>query len=67
MHNRFAPVLDVMPGAGSAAVLPLTSGTAHVGALVVGFTGTRSFSPDDQEYLAALAGVAVLALAPGPR
>jgi GAF domain-containing protein len=67
MHNRFAPVLDVMPAAGSAAVLPLTSGTAHVGALVVGFTGTRSFSPDDQEYLAALAGVAVLALERGRR
>jgi GAF domain-containing protein len=67
MQDRFATVLDVMPAAGSAAVLPLTAGMEHVGALVVGFTGTRTFSPDDQEYLAALAGVSVLALAAGRR
>jgi GAF domain-containing protein len=67
MQDRFGAVLDVMPVAASAAVLPLTAGIEQVGALVVGFTGTRSFSADDQEYLAALAGVAILALAPGRR
>jgi GAF domain-containing protein len=67
VHDRFAPALDVMPDAGSVAVLPLTAGAERVGALVIGFAGTRGFSPDDQEYLAALAGLSVLALERGRR
>jgi GAF domain-containing protein len=67
VEDCFAPALDVMPSACSVAVLPLTAGEARVGALVVGFAGTRAFSVDDQEYLAALAGVAGLALARGRR
>ncbi|HWM12601.1 MAG TPA: GAF domain-containing protein [Solirubrobacteraceae bacterium] len=62
LRARADVVLDVMPGAGSAALLPLTAGDRHVGVLGVGFTGQRPFSSDDREYLAALAGISVLAL-----
>jgi GAF domain-containing protein len=57
-------ILDVMPDAASVALVPLTAGERPVGVLGVGFTGERPFTEDDREYLAALAGVSALALAP---
>jgi GAF domain-containing protein len=48
---------------GSVALLPLAAGDERLGALGIGFAEEREFSPDDREYLAALAGLAGLALA----
>ena len=58
MRDRF-DVLD----AGAAAVLPLTTGEHHVGALAMCFADERSFSADDRAYLEAVGGISGLALA----
>ncbi len=58
VRDRF-DVLD----AGAVAVLPLTTGEHHVGALAMCFADERSFSADDRAYLEAVGGISGLALA----
>ena len=67
VRDRFETLLEVVPDAGSVAVLPLTAGDHHLGAMGVCFADERPFSLDDREYLAALGGVSGLALARAPR
>jgi GAF domain-containing protein len=62
IHKRLAPLLDVVPDAGSVALLPLAAGERLLGALGVCFPDERELSGDDGDYLAALAGVTSLAL-----
>jgi GAF domain-containing protein len=57
VRSRF----DVL--AGAAAVLPLAAAERPVGALIVSFAHEREFSDGDRAYLAAVGGVAGLALA----
>ena len=63
VRDRFDVLFDDEPDAGGAAVLPLTAGTHHVGALAISFAGGREFSTDDRAYLTAVGGIAGLALA----
>ena len=58
VRDGFAPVRATAPDAGSVALLPLTDGV-----LGVCFTDEQALSPEDREYLTALAGISGLALA----
>jgi hypothetical protein len=62
VRSRFDALSEVMPDAGSVAVLPLTAG-----ALAMCFADERAFSSEDREFLAAVGGVSELALARGPQ
>ena len=66
VRDRFGVILEVIPEAGSVAVLPLTAGDQHLGALGVCFASERAFNTDEREYLSALGSVSALALARGP-
>jgi GAF domain-containing protein len=67
VRDRFDALLEVMPEVGAVAVLPLSAGEHHVGALAMSFADERPFSADDRAYLAAVGGVSGLALARGQR
>lgn len=63
VRERVAPVLDVVPDVGSMAWLALEAGDRRLGALGACFADERPLSPEDEEYLAAVAGVVSLSLA----
>jgi GAF domain-containing protein len=63
VEGRCAPLLEVVPNAGSVAWLPITAAGERIGVLGVCFSDERVLSDDDREYLAALCGVSSLALA----
>ncbi len=65
VRERLDLLSEQMPDAGAAAVLPLTAGDRHVGALAICFAEERAFSGDERAYLAAVGGIAGLALARG--
>jgi GAF domain-containing protein len=58
VRERLGPV----PGAESMALLPLGAGDDCLGLLGVSFADERKLSPDDRDYLAAIAGLSGLAL-----
>ncbi len=60
--ERVAPVLDVVPDVGSMAWLALQAGDRRLGALGACFADERPLSPEDEQYLAAVAGVVSLSL-----
>jgi GAF domain-containing protein len=62
VRDRFAPMLEVDPNAGSVALLPLVAGELCRGVLAVCFADERALSTEDHGYLAALAGIVSLAL-----
>ncbi len=63
VRDRFAELLEVMPGIGAVAMVPLTAGEERLGVLAVSFADERSLGGDDREYLAALGGLSALTLA----
>jgi GAF domain-containing protein len=62
VRDGFAPMRDVAPDAGSVALLPLAANEQCDGVLGVCFSDEQALSPEDREYLAALAGISGLAL-----
>jgi GAF domain-containing protein len=58
VRDRLGPV----PDAESMALLPLGAGDDCLGLLGVSFADERKLSPDDRDYLAAIAGLSGLAL-----
>ena len=62
-RNAVRDRFDAAPDAGSAALLPLAAGDRCLGVLGVAFEDERALSTEDRGYLAALAGIASLALA----
>jgi GAF domain-containing protein len=63
VRDGFARMRDVAPDAGSVALLPLAANEQCDGVLGVCFPDEQTLSPEDREYLAALAGISGLALA----
>jgi GAF domain-containing protein len=63
VRDRIEPMLEAVPGVGSAALLPLVADGRCLGVLGVGFEHEQALSAEDRGYLAALAGVSSLALA----
>jgi GAF domain-containing protein len=63
VRDRIEPMLEAVPGVGSAALLPLVADSRCLGVLGVGFEHEQALSAEDRGYLAALAGVSSLALA----
>jgi GAF domain-containing protein len=60
---RDAFALDDAPEVGAVALLPVRAGEHRLGVLGACFADERTFSQEDREYLAALAGISGLALA----
>ena len=63
VQDRFAALLETMPGASSAAVVPLNPGDERIGVLGFAFADERPLSDAEREYLTAVGGVSALALA----
>ena len=63
VQDRFAELLDAVPGASSAAVVPLNPGDEPIGVLGFAFADERPLPDAEREYLTAVGGVSALALA----
>ena len=63
VRDGFEALLEDRPAVGAVALVPLSAGDSQIGALAICFDDERAFSAHDREYLAAVGGIAGLALA----